>query len=37
MFDINDEGINIGEPVLGYEGLLGASPTKVSMPPKRLS
>jgi circadian clock protein KaiC len=28
LFDITDDGIIIGEPVSGYEGLLGGSPTQ---------
>jgi circadian clock protein KaiC len=37
LFHITDEGIVIGDPVVAYEGLLGGSPTKAPMVPKRPS
>ena len=36
-FEITDEGIVIGDSLVEYEGLLGGSPTKVVVDPKRPS
>jgi circadian clock protein KaiC len=33
-FNITDDGIVIGDPVLDYEGLLGGQPTRVKVPDK---
>ena len=37
LFHITDEGIVIGEPMVAYEGLLGSSPTRTLVNPKRPS
>jgi circadian clock protein KaiC len=34
LFEITDQGIIIGPPVVEYEGLLGGSPTRIPVAPK---